>query len=130
MYTAGDNKLVAIDARTGELRWEADTPGRGNSSGSIMAGDKIISSGTCNGTSASCYIAAHDAKTGKELWKFHTAARSFEPGGDTWGTVPDDKRTASTWGSPGSYDPVRNIVYYGVANPTPNSRLARHNGNP
>ncbi|MEO5926978.1 MAG: PQQ-binding-like beta-propeller repeat protein [Bryobacteraceae bacterium] len=130
MYTAGDNKLVAIDARTGELRWEAATPGRGNSSGSIMAGDKIISSGTCNGTSDSCYIAAHDAKTGKELWKFFTAARSFEPGGDTWGTVPDAKRTASTWGSPGSYDPVKNIVYYGVANPTPNSRLARHNGNP
>lgn len=130
MYTAADNKLVAIDARTGELRWEAPTLLRGNSSGSIMAGDKIISSGTCNGQTAGCYIAAHDAKTGKELWKFYTAARSFEPGGDTWGTVPDDKRYASTWGSPGSYDPVRNIVYYGVANPTPNSRLARHNGNP
>ena len=130
MYTAADNKLVAIDARTGELRWEAATPGRGNSSGSIMAGDKIISSGTCNGTRTSCYIAAHDAKTGKELWKFYTAAGVNEPGGDTWGTVPDEKRTASTWGSPGAYDPVRNIVYYGVANPTPNSRLARHNGNP
>ncbi len=130
MYTAADNKLVAIDARTGELRWEAATPGRGNSSGSIMAGDKIISSGTCSGTRTSCYIAAHDAKTGKELWKFYTAAGVNEPGGDTWGTVPDEKRTASTWGSPGAYDPVRNIVYYGVANPTPNSRLARHNGNP
>lgn len=130
MYTAADNKLVAIDARTGELRWEAATPGRGNSSGSIMAGDKIISSGTCNGTRTSCYIAAHDAKTGKELWKFYTAAGVNEPGGNTWGTVPDEKRTASTWGSPGAYDPVRNIVYYGVANPTPNSRLARHNGNP
>jgi len=131
MYTAADNKVVAIDARTGELRWEAPVAQRGNSSGSIMAGDKIISSGTCGGgLSSNCFIAAHDAKTGKELWRFYTAARTGEVGGDTWGTVPDEKRSASTWGSPGAYDPVRNIVYYGVANPTPNSRLARHNGNP
>ncbi|HSP66643.1 MAG TPA: PQQ-binding-like beta-propeller repeat protein, partial [Bryobacteraceae bacterium] len=27
-------------------------------------------------------------------------------------------------------DPVCDIVYYGIANPTPNSRIARHNGNP
>jgi hypothetical protein len=32
------------------------------------------------------------------VWKFTTAARMGEPGGDSWGGVPDDKRTASTWG--------------------------------
>ncbi|MEP6963801.1 MAG: PQQ-binding-like beta-propeller repeat protein, partial [Acidobacteriota bacterium] len=130
MYTAGDNKVVALDARTGELRWEAPVDNRSNSSGSIMAGDKLISGGSCGtGGRAGCYITAHDAKTGKELWRFYTAAKTGDIGGDTWGTVPDDKRVTSTWGSPGAYDPVRNIVYYGVANPTPNSRLARH-GNP
>jgi alcohol dehydrogenase (cytochrome c) len=129
MYTAADNKVVALDARTGEVRWEAPVGQRGNSSGSIMAGDKVISGGTCN-KQADCFISAHDAKTGKELWRFYTAAGDNDPGGKSWGTVPEAKRIASTWGSPGSYDPVHNIVYYGVANPTPNSRLARHNGNP
>ena len=79
---------------------------------------------------SSCYISAHDARTGKELWKFYTTPAAGEPGGDSWADEPDEKRVASTWGSPGAYDPVRDIVYYGIANPTPNSRIARHNGNP
>jgi alcohol dehydrogenase (cytochrome c) len=64
------------------------------------------------------------------LWKFYTTAATGEPGGDSWADMPDERRVASTWGSPGAYDPVRDIVYYGIANPTPNSRIARHNGNP
>jgi alcohol dehydrogenase (cytochrome c) len=35
---------------------------------------------------------------------------------------------ASTWGMMGSYDPVRRLVYWGIANPMPNTRMARHNG--
>ena len=76
-----------------------------------------------------CYIAAHDAKTGKELWRFYTAAGVNEPGGDTWGGAPDATRAASTWGLPGGYDPVRRLIYWGVANPTPNTRANRHGGN-
>jgi glucose dehydrogenase len=29
--------------------------------------------------------------------------------------MPDERRVASTWGSPGAYDLVRDIVYYGIA---------------
>ncbi|MBZ5633417.1 MAG: PQQ-binding-like beta-propeller repeat protein [Acidobacteriia bacterium] len=129
-YTAPDSNVVGLDARTGELRWQSRVDNRGNSSGTIMAGDKVISGGSGCGTRASCYISAHDAHTGKELWKFYTTPAAGEPGGDSWADVPDERRVASTWGSPGAYDPVRDIVYYGIANPTPNSRIARHNGNP
>jgi len=129
-YTAPDSQVVGLDARTGELRWQSKVDSRGNSSGTIMAGDKVISGGSGCGTRASCYISAHDAHTGKELWKFYTTAATGEPGGDSWADMPDERRVASTWGSPGAYDPVRDIVYYGIANPTPNSRIARHNGNP
>ena len=76
-----------------------------------------------------CYVSAHDAKTGKELWRFYTAAASNEPGGETWGGAPDATRAASTWALPGGYDPVRRLVYWGVANPTPNTRANRHGGN-
>jgi len=129
-YTAPDSQVVGLDARTGELRWQSKVDSRGNSSGTIMAGDKVISGGSGCGTRASCYISAHDAHTGKELWKFYTTTAAGDPGGDSWGDMPDDRRVASTWGSPGAYDPVRDIVYYGIANPTPNSRIARYNGNP
>ena len=36
---------------------------------------------------------------------------------------------ASTWGLPGGYDPVKRLVYWGIANPTPNTRMVRHGGN-
>jgi len=125
-WTAPD-AVVALDARTGALRWEAKTDTRGQSQGAVMAGDKVISGGTCPNHS-SCYISAHDAKTGKLLWKFMTAAETGTPGGDTWGDTPDEKRMAATWGIGGTYDPTTNSVIWGVANPTPNSRAERHGG--
>jgi alcohol dehydrogenase (cytochrome c) len=125
-WTAPD-AVVALDARTGAMRWEAKTDTRGQTQGAIMAGDKVISGGTCP-NHASCYISAHDAKTGKLVWKFATAAETGQPGGDTWGDTPDERRTAATWGLGGTYDPATNSVIWGVANPTPNSRAERHGG--
>lgn len=129
IFGAPDNVIVALDARTGQVRWEAATTG-GLSSGTIVMGDKVLTGRTCTGQRANCYVAAHDAKTGKELWRFYTAAGSDDPVGDvTWGGAPEATRTASTWGLGGSYDPVRKMIYWGVANPTPNTRAARHGGN-
>src|SRR5262249_28937444 len=71
-YTAPDSYVVAIDARTGKLRWEAKVDQRGHTSGPIIVEGKVISGGTCNGGRVNCYIVAHDAKTGKELWRFYT----------------------------------------------------------
>ncbi len=127
--TTPDSFLVALDAKTGEMRWEAKNDTRGDISGAVVAGDKVISGGSCTGNHANCYISAHDAKTGKLLWKFATAANTGEPGGDSWGDTPDDKRFAGTWGLPGTYDPTTNTVIWGVANPTPNTRMERHGGN-
>jgi len=131
-YPAGDT-IVALDARTGTVRWETVAAQGGRlSSGLMVAGDKIISGRTCGGNprQASCYIAAHDARTGKELWKFYTAAGADDPIGDkSWGGAPVEGRSASTWGLTGSYDPVKKVIYWGVANPTPNTRAARHGGN-
>jgi alcohol dehydrogenase (cytochrome c) len=131
-YPAGDT-IVALDAKTGAVRWETRAVNQGGrlSSGLIMAGDKIISGRTC-GTpqQQGCYIAAHDARTGKELWKFYTAAgEEDEIANKSWGGAPVATRSASTWGLTGSYDPVKKVIYWGVANPTPNTRSARHQGN-
>jgi alcohol dehydrogenase (cytochrome c) len=130
IFAAPDNYIVGLDASTGKVRWETQSTG-GLSSGTIVMGDKVVTGRTCNGQRANCYIAAHDAKTGKEVWRFYTAAGSDDPAGDaSWGGAPEAGRTASTWGLGGSYDPVRKMVYWGVANPTPNTRAARHGGNP
>jgi alcohol dehydrogenase (cytochrome c) len=129
-YTAPDSFVIALDARTGALRWETKTDQRGHSSAPIVADGKVISGGSCFGDRKNCYIAAHDARTGKELWKFYTTPAAGEPGDETWAGAAMANRQASTWGLPGSYDPVRRLLYWGIANPMPDMRSARHEGNP
>lgn len=126
-YAAPDGFIVALDASTGKVRWETKTDG-GMTSGPIVIEGRVLTGRTCGSSRANCYISAHDARTGKEAWRFYTAAGNDDPGGASWGGAPEDRRFASTWGLPGTYDPVRRVIYWGIANPTPNTRMARHGG--
>ena len=129
-YAAPDGYLVALDARTGAVRWKTKAhdykTSAQHTTGPNVVDGKVITGRSCQQTRTSCFIAAHDALTGKELWKFYTTPAPGEPGGDTWGDVPLDKRVVSPWGLPGSYDPVRKLIYWGIANPNPYTRLKRH----
>ena len=129
VYTAPDSYVVGLDATTGEQRWQTKADDRGHTSGALVVEGLAVTAGTCTGgLRANCYISAYDAVTGKEAWKFYTTQGPGDPNPDTWGGAPVERRTASTWGLPGTYDPVRKLLYWGVANPTPNSRMARHGG--
>ena len=130
LYTAPDSYVVGLDARTGEQRWQTKTDERGHTSGPIVINGKVISGGACAGKRENCYIAAHDAIGGQELWRFYTTPGPGEPGDESWGGAALAKRMASTWGLPGTYDPVRNLTYWGIANPMPDQRALRHDGNP
>ncbi len=127
-FAAPDGVLVALDARTGKLRWETKVDNGGQTAGGLLVADgKVISNRTCQQSKReNCFIAAHDAKTGKEVWKFYVTAAPGEPGGDTWADMPVEERAAGPWGLPGSYDPKRKTLYWGVANPNPYTRLTRH----
>ena len=128
-YDAPDGFIIALDAKTGKLRWETkahDFKDRTQHTGGlIVAEGKVISNRTCE-KRVGCFIAAHDAKTGAEVWKFYTTAAADEPGGDSWGKLETEKRVASSWGLPGSYDPARKLVYWAISNPKPYTRLSRH----
>jgi alcohol dehydrogenase (cytochrome c) len=126
-WTAPDNTIVALDARDGTVRWESKTTG-GMTSGAIVVEGKVISGRACGGAGENCYVAAHDARTGKELWRFRAAATDSDPGGATWAGSPEAGRMASPWGLPGGYDPQRRLILWGIANPMPNTRIARHGG--
>jgi alcohol dehydrogenase (cytochrome c) len=127
-FAAPDGMLVGLDAKTGKERWATKVDDGGQTAGGILVADgKVMTNRTCiQGTRPQCFIAAHDAKTGKEVWRFHTTAGEDEPGGDTWGKLPTERRAASPWGLPGSYDPKRKTTYWGIANPDPYTRLSRH----
>jgi len=128
-FTTPDGSIVALDARDGKVRWETKVGEAAGTSGPIIADGKVITGRACARTRESCFIAGHDARTGKELWKFYTVPAKGQPGAESWGPDgPADNMMASTWGMMGSYDPVRKLVIWGVANPMPNTRMARHSG--
>ena len=59
------------------------TRSRTHTAGAIVVEGKVISGRTCNSARENCYIAAHDARTGKEVWRFYTAPRPGEPGDES-----------------------------------------------
>ena len=62
---------------------------------------------------------ALDALTGKELWRRRTMPAPGEPGDETWGDVPFEKRRhVGTWMVP-SYDPELELIYFGTAVTSP-----------
>ncbi|HYB96618.1 MAG TPA: PQQ-binding-like beta-propeller repeat protein [Vicinamibacterales bacterium] len=129
-----DGRLVAFDARNGKVAWDvaiADPKlGFTNSSGPIVANGKVIQGlHGCDRFRAKdrCMISAYDAETGKQLWKFHTIARSGEPGGETWGNVPDVARAGGDTWIVGSYDPDLDLTYWGIAQAKPWMPISRGN---
>ncbi|MGD0131325.1 MAG: PQQ-binding-like beta-propeller repeat protein [Bryobacteraceae bacterium] len=130
LYTAPDGFVVGLDARTGEQRWQTSTGEAQNTSGPIVVDGNVISGRACGKTRDTCFIAAQDALTGKDIWKFYNVPSPGEPGSESWGKDFKDTNRASTWGLPGTYDPVRKTLYWGIANPMPDPRLERHGGDP
>ena len=120
-----DANLVALDARTGVVRWETDVAdhdlGFAYSSGPVVADGKVITgiSGCTRLQEESCFVTAHDARTGKELWRTYTVARPGEPGGDTWGDFPLELRGGADIWITGSWDPELGLVYFGTAQAKP-----------
>ena len=131
--SSADGFVFAVDARTGKQVWESQVTDYkvqkgGPSAGPIVANGKVISGRACSveGGPDACVIVANDALTGKELWRTHTVALPGDPGADSWGNTPRDKRvTVGTWNPP-SFDPELNLIYYGtsIASPTPKVMLA------
>ena len=129
----GDAHLMAFDARNGKQLWDTTMgeAGHGATAGPLVVNGKLLQIlGYCGTYRAEkCFVAAWDAKTGKEVWRFNTIARAAEPGGDTWGNLPDVFRAgAETWATP-SYDPDLNLTYWGTAQAKPWMRVSRGSGN-
>jgi alcohol dehydrogenase (cytochrome c) len=132
VYTAtADARLIALDARTGAVAWEhqvADPKqGYSYSSGPIVVKGMIVAgiTGCQRYKNDVCFISAHDAQTGKQVWRTSTVARPGEAGGDTWGDLPLMFRAGSDAWIPGSYDPATNLIYWGTAQAKPWTRFAR-----
>jgi alcohol dehydrogenase (cytochrome c) len=114
-----DAHVVALDVKTGRVSWDqavADPKtGYRMTGGTLVARGKVIV-GTTGRAEGGNFIAALDAETGKEAWRFYTIARPDEPGGKSWNALPLEKRNGGSVWIPGSYDPVQNLVFFAPGN--------------
>ncbi|RYZ64473.1 MAG: PQQ-dependent dehydrogenase, methanol/ethanol family, partial [Proteobacteria bacterium] len=132
-----DARLVAIDAKTGKEAWSTDTI-LGDKADPLnrysitmaprVAKGKVFVGASGGEFGVRGWIAAYDAKTGKEVWRFYNVP------GDPSKPFENDamKKAAATWsgefwklGGGGSvwdaavYDPKTNLLIYGTGNGTP-----------
>jgi alcohol dehydrogenase (cytochrome c) len=117
-----DAHLLAIDAKNGKPLWNVQVAkpeaGYALTHAPLIVKDKVIV-GTAGGEfGIRGYIAAYDAKTGKEDWRFYTIPGPGEPGHETWKNDAWKTGGGSIWVT-GSYDPDLNLTYWGVGNPGP-----------
>ena len=122
-----DGRVVACDDSTGQVAWQTQVtknPGEGFDGAPLVADGKIIVGQAFGDWATRGFIAALDAKTGKELWRFYTVPAPGEPGSDTWkcdqAKNPDCWKTggAAAWVT-GAYDPSSKTLYWGTGNPVP-----------
>ncbi len=134
-----DARLVAIDAKTGKEVWSTDTVPASLGLGDMtnryaitmatrVAKGKVFIGASGGEFGVRGWIAAFDAETGKEVWRFWTV-----PGDPSKGFENEAlARAAQTWsgrwwkfGGGGTvwdsaiYDPVTDLLYFGTGNATP-----------
>ena len=131
ILNTADAHIVALDVDTGDVAWEervADSAkGYFYSGGSLVANGKVISgmAGCMRFWDDGCFITAHDARSGRELWRTSTVARPGEPGGDSWGDLPMMFRGGGDAWITGSYDAELDLTFWGVAQAKPWAQVSR-----
>jgi alcohol dehydrogenase (cytochrome c) len=114
--------LIALDARSGALRW--DTTVDDNKFGYYLTSAPLALDGRIiigvSGAEAGIrgFLDAYDPKTGARVWRTHTVPAPGEPGSDTWPGDSWKTGGGSAWLT-GAYDPALNLVYWGTGNPGP-----------
>ena len=146
----GDCRLVAIDAATGTKLWDvvacdshsgvaAGGAGAGITGAPLVAADKVFIGYLGSDTGARGSIAAFEAATGKELWRFWTVPG--DPNDPDHGLETEQLKLASKtwtggWARAGGgavwdsmhYDPVTGFVIFGTGSGMPLSTKDRGRG--
>ncbi|MCC6984766.1 MAG: PQQ-binding-like beta-propeller repeat protein [Bauldia sp.] len=129
-----DARMIALDAKSGEVIWETQFGDWENyrvraSSGPIIANGVLVQgTSDCNRyrpDRTGCYVLGFDPASGEELWRVYTTAVAGEPGGDTWDDLPDNLRAGGDPWTPCTFDRENDVVLCAPAQPHPRARLSR-----
>jgi quinohemoprotein ethanol dehydrogenase len=127
-----DGRLVALNIETGKPVWESRVAYPQDSYTLTMA-PRVVRGRVLVGVSGAEYpvrgfIAAYDANTGRQAWKFYTVPGEFSkpPESDTmrramatWDTKATKTGAGGTVWDSISYDPEADLVYFGTGNAGP-----------
>jgi alcohol dehydrogenase (cytochrome c) len=120
-----DAHVIALDARTGNVIWDATTVDY-RKGYSITLAPLVIKNLVLIGVSGGEYgirgfIDAYDASTGERKWRFNTIPGPGEPGHETWEGESWKIGGAPAWIT-GVYDPATNTTFWTTGNPSPSNR--------
>ena len=117
-----DAHLVAIDARTGNVLWDAEVgdyeSGYSKTAAPLIVKDKVVTGIAGGEFGIRGFLDAYDPKTGTRTWRTYTIPGPDDPGNQTWAGESWRTGGSPTWIT-GSYDPELNLVYWGTGNPGP-----------
>jgi alcohol dehydrogenase (cytochrome c) len=122
-----DGRVIALDRDTGEIVWDKKVATKNEFGGQerfftapLVADGKVIVQNGAGDAGTRGWVAALDAKTGNELWRFYTIPKPGDPGSESW---KDDHNAWKTGGGgiwqTGSYDPATKLYIVGTGNPFP-----------
>jgi alcohol dehydrogenase (cytochrome c) len=114
--------LLCLDVRSGHLLWDVPyTDGNRNygaTSAPLVVKDKVIVGTSGGDDGVRGFVAAYDARTGKESWRFWTIPAPGEFGSSSWPGESYKLGGGTTW-MPGTFDPELNTIFWGTSNPAP-----------
>jgi alcohol dehydrogenase (cytochrome c) len=130
-WGTADSYLVALDARTGALRWEVKTGDYRNGEGHIhpplIAEGKVFLPQAGGDNGAPGRFRTFDAETGALLWTVNTSPGPGDPGFETWTRRDVPPLGGAPWNTV-SYDPELRLVYFSTGQPAPWSTAVRGPG--
>jgi len=123
IYMETDNAhLLCLDGRSGNLLWDVaytdGNPNYGATSAPLVVKDKVIVGTSGGDDGVRGFVAAYDAETGKEAWRFWTIPGPGEFGSSSWPGDSYKLGGGTTW-MPGTFDPELNTIFWGTSNPAP-----------